>query len=225
MKIMVVDDCLRSCKQISEQVSSLPKFKFMGMLHDGHELIKCCYQQKILPDIVLLDVHMPKMDGITTMNFMGEFFPAIKVIAVSAYTEADIISAMLAGGAWGYLFKHNSMNVLQEALMAIVANQPYVDDLLKYDVANRENLIRKRKLAKNQLFQEYSFNTREREVMGLVVSSISYQTIGEILNISPKTVETITHSLAKKIGVSNNRPELVLQSLRLGITKMMQKID
>ncbi|MDP1762304.1 MAG: LuxR C-terminal-related transcriptional regulator [Sediminibacterium sp.] len=117
------------------------------------------------------------------------------------------------------------MNVLQEALMAIVANQPYVDDLLKYDVANRENLIRKRKLAKNQLFQEYSFNTREREVMGLVVSSISYQTIGEILNISPKTVETITHGLAKKIGVSNNRPELVLQSLRLGITKMMQKID
>lgn len=222
---MVVDDCVHFCKQISVHLSSLTKFKCIGMLHDGHELIKCCYHQKIIPDIVLLDVNMPKMDGITTMNFMGEFFPAIKVIAISSYTEADIISAMLAGGAHGYLFKGHSVNILEEALMAVVANKPYVDDRLKYDIAERENLISKRKLAKNRLFQEYAFNTREREVMGLVVSSISYQMMGEILNISPKTVETITHSLAKKIGVSNNRPELVLHSLRLGLTKMMQTID
>lgn len=99
----------------------------------------------------------------------------VECFILSSYAEADIISAMLAGGAHGYLFKVNSMKVLEEALMAVVANKPYVDDRLKYDVANRENLISKRKLAKNRLFQEYAFNTREREVMGLVVSSISYQ--------------------------------------------------
>lgn len=221
MKIMVVDDHVPTLLKISAYINSLQKHRIIGVAHDGHELIKFCYQQKELPDIVLLDVQMQKMDGVTTMEFMGTYFPAIKIIAVSSHAKEGIILDMLAGGAWGYVCKDNEMSALQEALLSVTSNQPYVDKRLVFDSSKRDTLIKQRQMEKKWLFQQYGLSPREKEILALLVSNMDYQEIGEILTIAPKTIEHTVNNLTKKFGITNGRSGLLLHSLRLGLTKMV----
>ncbi|MCK9404586.1 MAG: response regulator transcription factor [Chitinophagaceae bacterium] len=220
MKIMVVDDHVPSLLKISGYINSLKGYRMLGMAHDGHELIKFCCHQKELPDIVLLDVQMQKMDGVTAMEFMGSYFPAVKIIAISSHIDERVVSDMLASGAWGYVFKDKEMSMLYEALLAVESNQPYVDRRLFFDISQRGILIKQRQAEKEWLFKQYGLSPREKEILALLVSNMDYREIGEILNIVPKTIEHTVNNLTKKFDITNGRAGLLLQSLRLGLTKM-----
>ena len=220
VQIMVVDDCYSTLSRISKCITALPRYRLMGTAHDGHELIKFCYNQKELPDILLLDVHMHKMDGVTVMEFMGTYFPAIKVIAVSSYIDEPVISDMVAAGAYGYVFKDPEMSMLKEALQSVERDKPYADTRLLFDISQRDGLIKQRRAEKEWLFKQYELSRREREVLALLVSNMDYREIGEILNIVPKTIEYMVNSLTKKFGITKGRQGLILHLLRLGLAKV-----
>ena len=99
-KIIVVDDYLPSRNNIVKHVGKLGGYEIISTLTDGFELIRFCQQQKVLPDIVLLDVLMPKFDGVSTMEYMNTYFPAVKIIAVSSFELEKVITDRLSCGAW-----------------------------------------------------------------------------------------------------------------------------
>jgi DNA-binding NarL/FixJ family response regulator len=217
----VVDDYSPARVKISRSVESLKNYCLLGMAKDGHELIKFCYNQKELPDIVLLDVHMEKMDGVTVMEFMGTYFPDIKVIAVSAYETELVIIDMFSAGAWGYVFKDKELSMLSDALLSVESNMPYADPRLLFDITRRDILIEKRKAEKELLTKKYALTPREKEILGLIVSNMAYPEISQILNIAPKTIENTINTLNNKLGIENGWAGLLLHSLRIGLTKVV----
>lgn len=221
MKIMVVDDHAPSLLKITSHIKSFKKYRLLATACGGHGLIKYCYHQKELPDIVLLDVEMHKMDGVTAMEFMGMYFPEIKVIALSAHIDNQVVCDMLAAGALGYVFKDRELTCLEEAMDLVIAGKVYVDRRLFFDTSKRQILMEQRKFEKERLYLQYNLSRREKEILALLVSNMDYGEIGGILNISPKTIEHAVNSLTKKFDITNGRTGLLLHSLRVGLTRMV----
>lgn len=221
IKVIAVDDYLTTLNRISHHIEQLNGYEMLATANDGYELIKFCNQQKVLPDIVLLDVLMPKLDGVSTMEYLNTYYPAIKVIAVSSFDIVDVIVDMLACGAWGYVFKDKGLDILTQALASVSGGVPYVDPRLSFDVSQRPSLIQKRQETRNAIFQEFGLSAREKELIGLIVSNMDYTEIGDLLNVAPKTIENSISSINQKMGVSGGRPGLLMHSIRLGLTKMM----
>ncbi len=221
IKIIAVDDYLPTLNRIVNHIERLNGYQMITTANDGFELIKFCNQHKELPDIVLLDVLMPKLDGVSTMEYLNTYYPSIKVIAVSSFEIEDVIVDMLACGAWGYVFKDKGLDILTKAIVSISEGVPYVDPRLSFDVSQRESLILKRQETRKSIFQEFGLSAREQELIGLIVSNMDYTEIGELLNVAPKTIENTIYSINHKMGVSGGRPGLLMHSIRLGLTKMM----
>ena len=221
VKIIAVDDYLATLNRIASHINRLNGYEMLATANDGYELIKFCNQQKVLPDIVLLDVLMPKLDGVSTMEYLNTYFPTIKVIAVSSFEIEDVIIDMLACGAWGYVFKDKGLDILTQALESVSAGVPYVDPRLFFDISQRPLLIQKRQESREAIFQEFGLSAREKELIGLIVSNMDYTEIGDLLNVAPKTIENTISSINQKMGVTGGRPGLLMHSIRLGLTKMM----
>jgi len=221
IKIIAVDDYLPTLHRIASHIKRLDGYEMLATANDGYELIKFCNQEKRLPDIVLLDVLMPKLDGVSTMEYLNTYYPDIKVIAVSSFEIEDIIVDMLACGAWGYVFKDKGLDILTQAIVSVSAGIPYVDPRLSFDVSQRPYLIQKRQESRNAIFQQFGLSAREKELIGLIVSNMDYTEIGELLNVAPKTIENTIYSINHKMGVTGGRPGLLMHSIRLGLTKMM----
>ncbi len=221
IKIIVVDDHLPTLHRISHHIRQLKKYEILTTVPDGFDLLKFCRQQKVLPDIVLLDLLMPKMDGISTMEYMNNYFPAIKVIGVSSFESEQVVIDLLSGGAWGYVFKDKGLDMLTEALNEVLAGRPYIDPRIPFDASQRVSLMQKRREEKEVLYNQMDLSPREKELLGLIVSTMDYNEIGELLNIAPKTIENTIYSINQKMGVTNGRTGLTMHSIRLGISKMM----
>jgi DNA-binding NarL/FixJ family response regulator len=220
-KIMVVDDYAPSLNRIAKHISQLERYQVMATARDGYELLKFCYQKKTLPDIVLLDVLMPKLDGVSSMEYLNNYFPAIKVIAVSSFEMDHMVTDMLASGAWGYVFKDKGLDYLAEALHSVTNGVAYVDPRFLYDISLRESLMQKRKTERDAMFKQFGLSAREKEIIGLIVSNMDYAEIGKLLSIAPKTIENAVHTLTQKMGVTNGRSGLLIHSIRFGLAKMM----
>ncbi len=216
-----MDDYLPTLNRIDHHIKHLPGYKMLATANDGYELIKFCNRHKELPDIVLLDVLMPKLDGVSTMEYLNTYYPGIKVIAVSSFEIEDVIVDMLACGAWGYVFKDKGLEILTQALASVSAGMPYVDPRLSFDVSQRPSLIQKRQETRKAIFEEFGLSAREKELIGLIVSNMDYTEIGDLLNVAPKTIENTIFSINQKMGVTGGRPGLLMHSIRLGLTKMM----
>lgn len=221
VKIIAVDDYLATLNRITHHVNRLNGYQIIGTANDGYELIKFCNQKKVLPDIVLLDVLMPKLDGVSTMEYLNTYFPAIRVIAVSSFDIEDVIIDMLACGAWGYVFKDKGLDILTQAIESVAAGIPFVDPRLSFDISQRPSLIQKRQESREAIFQQFGLSAREKELIGLIVSNMDYTEIGDLLNVAPKTIENTIYAINHKMGVSGGRPGLLMHSIRLGLTKMM----
>lgn len=221
IKFMVVDDYLPTLTRIANHVSKKAGYKLLATSNDGYELIKYCKQQKVLPDIVLLDVLMPKLDGVSTMEYLHIYYPSIKVIAVSSFEMDQVVIDMLAGGAWGYVFKDKGLDILNNALDTVLTNSPFVDPRLSFDAAQRESLLVQRVTERNKAYTRFGLTKKEQELISLVVSNLSYAEIGELLNTAPKTIENTVTAINSKMGVTNGRPGLLMHCIRMGLTKMM----
>lgn len=221
VKIIAVDDYAPALSRISRYIKNLSGYELLATAGDGYELIKLCNRQKELPDIVLLDVLMPKLDGVSTMEYMNTYFPSVKVIAVSTFEMEEVIMDMLACGAWGYVFKDQKLDKLAEAIKSVASGVPYVDPRLFFDVSRMPSLVKKRQEERDLIFKQFGLSAKEKQLVSLVVSNMDYTEIGDILNIAPKTIENSVRVLTQKMGITNGRSGLLIHSIRMGLAKMM----
>lgn len=170
------------------------KVKVIAEAENGKECLQLLEQHK--PDIILMDINMPVMDGIECLKKVKEKFPEIMVIALTQYDEKRFIKQMLKNGASGYLLKSTSRREMMIAFNEVLKGRTYIAD----EASNNLQDLKEEDKS-DALFPELS--DREKEIIKMLCDGLSSKQIGEIHKISHHTVETHRSNIFKKIGVQN----------------------
>lgn len=217
IKVAIVDDNPAFLTKLSSCLRRNSTFLLVHEAQDGNELIYYLNAAKDLPDIVLCDVNMPKMDGVAVTDYLTENFPAIKVIGLSTFVGKNTVEDMLASGAWGYLVKVNLAD-LHTAILSVTDGQVYICDLISEDIQKREILVAER-LDRKVIKQNFNLSFREQKFIALNATSMDYKEIGKIMFVEPKTVDTFFNRISKKLNIKN-RQSLTLFALRRGLARI-----
>ncbi|MEX0274446.1 MAG: response regulator [Flavobacteriaceae bacterium] len=201
--VAIVDDHTLLSQAIAGLVQSFDGFTNLYTCRHGKELLEKLNNPKNVPDVVLMDVNMPQMNGIETTILLRERFPEIRVLALSIEEDEGTILKMLRAGAKGYLMKDTKREVLQEALNEVVEKGFYhtntitriLLDALNHDQSHRH------------------LKDREIEFLRLACTELTYREIAEKMFLSHKTIEGYRDALHEKLGVKN-RVGLVLYAIR-----------
>lgn len=172
-------------------------------------------QQKITkekePDILLLDVNMPKMDGFATVQWLTENFPLVKILVVSMVEKEESIVRMLKLGVKGYLSKDVEPQVLGEALNAIMNKGFYYTDFITGKLVHALNSNNNPDKVKTDALR--LMNDREKDFLRLACSELTYNEIAGKMFVSPKTVDGYRNALFEKFNVKS-RVGLVLFAIK-----------
>ncbi len=205
--IALVDDHTMFRKGLAVLIDLFPRYKVLMDVSNGREFIDQLDPDH-LPDIVLLDIHMPVMDGYTTATWLHANHPSIRVLALSTMDNDATIIKMIHQGARGYILKDADPKELQVAFEEILAKGYYYNEMLTRKV------IQSIHLAGSDAANAFPRLTdREMEFLKHACSEKNYQQIANDMFVSERTVDGYRESLFKKFNVSN-RVGLVLYAIK-----------
>jgi NarL family two-component system response regulator LiaR len=191
IQVMIVDDHAVVRSGLAAFLSAFPDLKMIGEAENGAEAVVRCGLLK--PDVILMDLIMPSIDGVSATRQIKENFPDVKVIALTSFQEDDLVQGALQAGAIGYLMK----NVTARDLAAAIRSAHSGKMTLSPEAA--QILVQSR--TKIQEFEELT--DRERDVLKLMVDGLNNAEIAERLVISLSTVKYHISNILGKLGVEN----------------------
>lgn len=201
--VAIVDDHVLLAQAIGGLIDGFENFRTIYCCHNGQELLDRLEHSAEKPEIILMDINMPILNGIETTKILAKKYPRLKVLALSIEVNEDTILQMLRVGAKGYLMKDTKKEILQEALVQVVKNGYYhtssVTKLL-VDQLNHET-------------RETQLKEREIEFIQLACTEKTYREIADIMYLSTKTIEGYRDAIYEKLNI-NNRIGLVLYAIR-----------
>ena len=171
--------------------------KVVGEANDGERLMEIVRIKA--PDVVLTDIRMPKMDGITATRHITKEFPKCKVIAFSMFEQAQAIAQMADAGAVGYIMKNSSLKVVLAAIRTVMLGETYFDASLKKEPATAAS-------------SDVPLSKREQEIVRLIGEGKTSQEIADILFIGKTTVDTHRKNILKKLSLQG-KTELLRYSM------------
>jgi two-component system, NarL family, response regulator NreC len=187
------------------------EFKVVGEAADGYEAIELATALK--PHVAMLDVSMPRLNGIDAAQRISERIPRTRILLVSMHSDEAYVLRALKSGARGYLLKASPEPDVLSAVRAVAAGNAYFSpEITKLLV---EDYVRQ--LQHRGLSDSYDLlSIREKEILQLLVTGKSNREIGDLVHISTSTVETHRTNIFGKLGV-HNLPELILYAVRKGL--------
>ena len=171
-----------------------PEFELVGSVEDGQALVAAAKTLK--PDIILLDISMPALNGIDVAHRLRQFLPSAKLIFLTMHADSDYVSEAFRAGAMGYLLKRAAASELKTAIREVLKGNHYVSPLVTRNAL--ELLISSTKPG-GRLSDRLT--PRQREVLQLVAEGRSRKEIASVLNISVKTVEFHKATLARELNL------------------------
>jgi DNA-binding NarL/FixJ family response regulator len=211
IKYIIADDHKIFRQGLKLSIMDDHKLKCVGEAANGEEVLELLPKQK--PDVILLDIKMPGMDGIATLNHIREMALDVKVIIVTMFEDDHFIIHLMEAGANGYLFKSAEPEEIKTAIKAVFEHGYYFNDQVSTVMLKT---IVKKDDKKNK--PQIKLNERELQVLKLICEERTAQEIGQQIYLSARTVEGIKSSLIEKLDVRNTTG-LVVYALRNGIVE------
>ncbi len=203
--VVVVDDHVLLAQAIANLVDSFEDFKVLYICNNGEEFLNKLKESIQLPDIVLMDISMPILNGIQTTQIVNEIYPNIKILALTVIEDENAIIKMLKAGAKGYLLKDIEKSELENALKEVMI-QGY------YHTKNVSNALLKSLIGDSNI-SNISLKKNEIEFIKYVCSELTYKEIAKNMYRSPKTIDGYRDTLFKKLHVKN-KIGLVLYAIK-----------
>jgi DNA-binding NarL/FixJ family response regulator len=211
IKIILADDHAILRDGLRAILQGEADLKVIGEAANGRQAIKVA--QKLCPDIVVMDVGMPDLNGVEATRQILAADPKVKVIALSAYSEKQFVLAMLEAGAVGYLIKAAASEELVRAIRTVWAGQAYLSPAIAGILVN--SYTQRIFPADSSAFAVLSI--REREVLQLLAEGKTSKQIGGQLNIAENTVEAHRRNIMQKLSL-HSVAELTKYAVREGLT-------
>jgi len=202
--VVVVDDHILLSQAIGSLVEKFDKFNVLYLCKNGQELITKFKSPKNIPDIVLMDVKMPIMNGIETTAYLKDHHPSVKVLALSIEEDESTVLKMLRAGAKGYVMKDVKKSELENALLEVHKNGYYHSNTVAEILINSLS-------TKNTTLS--SLKEREIEFIKHACTEKTYKEIADEMFLSPKTIDGYRDVLFEKLNL-RNRTGLVLYAIR-----------
>lgn len=193
---MIADDHPLMIEGIKNTLSDSPEVQIVAEARNGYEVLNHL-DAGIEVDVVLMDINMPKLDGLDCTKKVTKLYPEIKVIALSQYDEKRFVKRMIKNGASGYLLKDSSRDDLIEAIQAVFGGENYFSSQLSVRLVNQELKLENT----SSLFPKLT--QRELGILNLICKEYSTQNIADELFISFHTVESHRANLMHKSGTKN----------------------
>lgn len=210
IRILLVDDHDMVRRGLAVFLLAYDDLVLVGEATNGIEALEKCAE--LQPDVVLMDLMMPGMDGVTAIKLIRERFPAIQVIALTSFSEEKLVESSLQAGAIGYLFKNVSVDELAAAIRAARIGKPTLAPEATRVLIHRTTQQNSQPVPLGQ-----DLTSRERDILKLLVAGLSNPEIAERLNLSRSTVKTHVSHIIEKLGV-NSRVEVVTLAIRNNLT-------
>jgi len=187
-KVVIADDHVLIGQAISDLVNNFPNYGVLYCVENGNQLIQKFRLAKNIPDIVLLDIAMPEMDGFATAEWIRAHYPAVLVMALTAQDDDMSLISMIKAGARGYLLKNAHPRVLEHALDSLIATGCYYPEWAT------------RKIVANMTEQpQPALTNRENEFLSHCCSEMTYKAIAATMFCSVHTVEGYRDALFEKL--------------------------
>jgi DNA-binding NarL/FixJ family response regulator len=208
LKIMIVDDHEMFREGLKFLLGEMPEIIFAGEAGDGKQFLKLLDEKQ--PDIVLMDISMPEMDGIEATRQAIKKYLDLRIIALTMFGEENYYYQMIKAGAKGFVLKKSGRLELINAIETVVKGDFYFSNDLLISILSEQD---SEKLVAPDKVNAFKFTTREKQILGLLVRGFSPVQIASELDISHRTVEVHKTRLFNKTGIRNTS-NLILAAIR-----------
>ena len=212
IKIIIADDHLIIRQGLRLILETESDFKLVGEASDGAEAVSLC--KKLKPDVVLMDLRMPKMDGLTAIEKLRDEQPEIAVIILTTFNEDELMLRGLQAGARGYLLKDTGRSTLFDTIRAASRGET----LLKPEIMARVLAQKNTPQTKSKSDSTFNLTEREYEVLESVARGERGKEVASHLSISERTVKAHLASIYNKLGV-DSRAAAIAVAAQNGLLK------
>jgi len=193
-RLIIADDHQLLADGLVAVLREAAEWDILVPVNNGRELLDRLAETPV--DVVLLDLNMPHLDGIKTLEIIKEQYPAIKVLVLTNYNQPQLLAEVRKLGADGYLLKNASGDVLKAALRSVQAGVPYFETLVPQDVPVAAYFL-------DEFMKKYHLTKREVQIIKMVGSELTSKEIGTELSISEFTVNTHRKNILRKLELKN----------------------
>jgi NarL family two-component system response regulator LiaR len=202
IRVMLVDDHTMVRRGLVTFLKVFDDLQLAGEAESGEAAIQMCAE--VLPDVILMDMVLPKMDGAKATRAIRQQFPHIQVLALTSFKDGELIENALEAGAIGYLLKDVSADELAQAIRAAHSGRATL---------SAEAALALVQTARLPSAPGLDLTEREREVLSLMVEGLNNTQIAGRLTVSPSTIKSHVSNILSKLGVAS-RTEAVTLALR-----------
>ncbi len=214
IRVAIVDDHAVVRAGIQMLLESDPAFEIVGQGETGHDAVRLAREQR--PDVILMDVAMPEMDGIEATREIKKLPDAPPILALTIHEGKDYFFHMLQAGASGYVPKRAAPADLLQAVRVVASGSVYLDPAVAKDLVS--DYLRQVQAGSERDSYEV-LTERERQVLTLIAEDATNQSVANELDISVKTVERHRENIMRKLNL-HTRTELVKYAIRKGLISL-----
>lgn len=196
IKILLADDHALIRTGIRNLLEGNTEFQIIGEASDGEEALQ--KTKSLLPDVVIIDISMPKISGIEATKQIADRFPATKVLVLTMHENAEYVYQIFKAGAVGYLLKNAGKEELVDAIRAVSQGRKYIGRNVPELMISE---YMKKAAERNGAKEEAILTNRESEILELIAQGLNNQQIADRLFISPRTVDTHRTNIMQKLNV------------------------
>ncbi len=199
IKILLVDDQMILAEGIKSVLSTCPDFEICGISLDGAEAVKDC--EKYRPDVVLMDIRMPNMNGVVATKRIKELDPDIKVLILTTFDDSDYILSAINNGASGYLLKDIGATALIDAIKNAYAGDTILPGKIAKKITDAAMMVSSDKQIK--LKKAFDLSDREVEIALMIADGFTNRQIASALKLSDGTARNYISSIYLKLGADS----------------------